>query len=113
MSSLSSSCPRKRRSAIAVLASIGLAFGSLVVPAVAAPVQTDEAATEVAASEAARAGNKSVRVLDKTDEVTEVRANPDGSFTSTSHVRPVRVKQANNTSWRRFDLNPYLVVRYS
>jgi hypothetical protein len=84
--------------AAALVVSCGLAFSSLVVPAVAAPQQAqaipDEAKTEAAAAQAAKAGNKSVRVLDKTDEITEVRANPDGSFTWTQHVRPVRVNRS-------------------
>ncbi|WP_436495335.1 LamG-like jellyroll fold domain-containing protein [Actinokineospora sp. HUAS TT18] len=86
------------RSAVAVALSFGLAFATMVVPTTAqaapTPVVADEAQTEAAASAAARTGKKSVRVLDKTDEITEVRANQDGSFTWTQHVRPVRVKQA-------------------
>lgn len=43
---------------------------------------------------AAKAAKKPIRVLDKTDESTEVLANPDGTFTWTQHLRPVRVKQS-------------------
>lgn len=98
MSSLSLACRRSGRLASALVVSLGVVLSTVVVPSVAVaapvPVVPDGAATEAAAMSAARAGGKSVRVLDKTDEVTEVRANPDGTFTWTQHVRPVRVKQS-------------------
>jgi concanavalin A-like lectin/glucanase superfamily protein len=79
-------------------------------PAVAAaPARSvpDEVAGEVAATAAARESGKSVRVADLTDETTEVRAEPDGSFTWTQHQRPVRVKQAGQ--WA--DVDTTLVKR--
>ncbi|WP_436495333.1 hypothetical protein [Actinokineospora sp. HUAS TT18] len=83
-----------RRSVVALLVAATvlspLAPGSV---AFAAPA-ADEAQTEAAASAAAKAGGKSVRVLEKTTETTEVRANPDGTFSWTQHLRPVRVKQS-------------------
>jgi hypothetical protein len=54
----------------------------------------DAAPTEAAASMAARLGHRSVLVESKMDETTEVRANPDGSFTALMHARPVRVRRA-------------------
>ncbi|MBC6451732.1 LamG domain-containing protein, partial [Actinokineospora sp. HBU206404] len=59
----------------------------------AAAAVPDEVATEAEAVVAARAGGKSVLVLDRTDESTDVRANPDGTFTWKQHVRPVRVRR--------------------
>ncbi|MCG8918149.1 DNRLRE domain-containing protein [Actinokineospora sp. PR83] len=67
-----------------------------VVPAAAEPVPAavpDEVATESGASAAARAGGRSVRVGDLTDETTEVVANPNGTFTLTQHRLPVRVRR--------------------
>ncbi|MBP2478605.1 hypothetical protein JOF53_007477 [Crossiella equi] len=62
-----------------------------------------EAATEVAASAAARQQNKPVQVAAKTTESSEVVANPDGTFTRTEHVSPVRAKRGE--SWVPIDLS--------
>ncbi|WP_436495331.1 LamG-like jellyroll fold domain-containing protein [Actinokineospora sp. HUAS TT18] len=102
----------RRRPLAGPLLAFSLLLSSLVVPAsaAAAPAATavpDEAPTAAAAQDAARKGNKSVRVVNETDESTEVRANPDGTFTWTQHVRPVRVKQSGK--WA--DADPTLVRR--
>lgn len=55
---------------------------------------SDAALTEDAAVAAARAGGERVRVESVTSETTEVWANPDGTFTSTSFARPVRTRRS-------------------
>ncbi|MEV4314900.1 hypothetical protein [Actinocrispum sp. NPDC049592] len=99
--------PRARRRALSVmLLSLTVCLSGLVVPAVtavAAPAAVpDETPDAASALLAARAANKSVRVLSQTDESTEVRANPNGSMTMTVHRQPVRVKQSGK--WAPVDL---------
>lgn len=57
---------------------------------------------EAAASAAAREYNTPVRVSDLTTETEDVLANPDGTFTWTQSVRPVRVRRGD--TWRPLDL---------
>ena len=61
----------------------------------------DAAADEVAAAAYARAGGKQVEVASETSETTQVLANPDGSWTMTQYLHPVRVKQG--TAWAPLD----------
>ncbi|WP_436501436.1 LamG-like jellyroll fold domain-containing protein [Actinokineospora sp. HUAS TT18] len=69
---------------------------TLVVPVLPAVAEAPDAVkTEAQASAVAKAADKSVRVLDLTDENTEVRALPDGTFSWRQHVRPVRVRRAD------------------
>ncbi|MGO1052196.1 LamG-like jellyroll fold domain-containing protein [Crossiella sp. CA198] len=75
----------------------------MVIPAVAAPAApVRDAATETAASNAARVQNQPVKVTAKTTETTEVMANPNGSFTLTEHIKPVRAKRGD--TWVPIDL---------
>ncbi|MFB9932206.1 LamG-like jellyroll fold domain-containing protein [Amycolatopsis halotolerans] len=60
---------------------------------VAAAAVPDTAADEVTAAAYAREGDKQVEVASETTETTQVLANPDGSWTMTQYVHPVRVKQ--------------------
>ncbi|GAB3134477.1 hypothetical protein GCM10027258_05440 [Amycolatopsis stemonae] len=53
----------------------------------------DTAPDEATAARFAGQGRKRVQVTGETTETAETFANPDGTFTTTRHVRPVRVKQ--------------------
>ena len=64
---------------------------------IAAAAVPDAAADEVTAAAYAREGGKQVEVASETTETTQVLANPDGSWTMTQYVHPVRVKQG--TAW--------------
>ncbi|MFC5286203.1 LamG-like jellyroll fold domain-containing protein [Actinokineospora guangxiensis] len=78
---------------------IAVLMGPVVVPptAVAAPVAyPDSAPTEATATVIARQTGKAVRVDALTDGSTEVLANPDGTFTMTQHVLPVRVERGDD-----------------
>lgn len=94
------------RSAVgAIVLSMAVACGGLLpATAVASPapvdapaVIPDSAADEATAAEFAKKGHKTVQVDDKTTEIAETVANPDGTLTQTQHLRPVRVKQ--NGAW--------------
>jgi len=75
----------------------------LAVVASADPVAAPGAVSgEAAASSAAVRFGKPVVVADKTSETEQVVANPDGSFTSTSSLRPVRVREGGE--WVPVDL---------
>ncbi|ADJ47281.1 LamG domain-containing protein [Amycolatopsis mediterranei S699] len=56
---------------------------------------------EVTATAYAREGGKPVEVTSETTETSQVMANPDGSWTMTQYVHPVRVKQAG--AWAPVD----------
>ncbi|MFJ9782539.1 LamG domain-containing protein [Amycolatopsis sp. NPDC101161] len=64
-------------------------------------VVPDSAPDEVTAAAYAREGNKSVEVTSETTETSQIKANPDGSWTMTQYVHPVRVKQAG--AWTPVD----------
>ncbi|GAA2790574.1 LamG domain-containing protein [Crossiella cryophila] len=75
----------------------------MVIPAVAAPAApARETGSESAARAAAKQQNKPVPVASKTTETGQVVANPDGSFTLTEHVQPVRVRRGDQ--WAPIDL---------
>lgn len=59
------------------------------------------AAAESTASAQAAATGTPVEVTDETTETTQVMANPDGTFTMTSNLQPVRVQQ--NGVWVPID----------
>ncbi len=65
-----------------------------VAPAQAAPSVPDSAPDEVTAAAYAREGGKQVEVTSETTETSQTLANPDGSWTMTQYVHPVRVQQA-------------------
>ncbi len=97
---------RARSGFRAVLLVVAVAFGVLPATAVVYPQQAaadtaiavpDSAADEVTAAQFAKKGHKTVQVTGKTTEIGETVANPDGSLTTTSHTRPVRVRQ--NGAW--------------
>ncbi|WP_370943433.1 LamG-like jellyroll fold domain-containing protein [Amycolatopsis sp. cg5] len=67
----------------------------------------DAAADQVTAAKWARQGNKKVLLTSKTTETSQTFANPDGSWTKTQYVHPVRVKQG--ADWTPVD--PTLVKR--
>ncbi|MFD9890120.1 LamG-like jellyroll fold domain-containing protein [Amycolatopsis sp. NPDC059027] len=81
----------------AALLSLAVTAAAVVValpPATAsAATVPNEAGDEATAVAFARAGSKQVLVTSKTTETSETRANPDGSWTLTQYVHPVRVKQ--------------------
>ncbi|MBP2478602.1 hypothetical protein JOF53_007474 [Crossiella equi] len=80
-----------------------LALSTVVIPGTAAQAApAREAATEAAASTAARQQNKPVQVTSRTTESSDVVANPDGTFTRTEHVSPVRAKRGD--TWVPIDL---------
>lgn len=80
-----------------------VALSTVVIPSVAAPAApVREASTEAAASTAARKQNQPVTVSGRTTETSLVVANPDGSFTHTEHVKPVRAKR--DDAWVSIDL---------
>lgn len=64
-------------------------------------VVPDSAPDEVTAAVYAREGNKPVEVTSETTETSQTTANPDGSWTMTQYVHPVRVKQAG--AWTPVD----------
>lgn len=72
-----------RRRTAALIIGVGSVLSLVSVPgqAAAAPMVPDAVRTEARALVAARAGGKSVLVMDRTDENTDVRANPDGTLT--------------------------------
>ncbi|WP_410564601.1 LamG-like jellyroll fold domain-containing protein [Amycolatopsis sp. cmx-4-61] len=53
----------------------------------------DTAPDEATAARYAGRAHKRVQVMDQTTETAETFAEPDGTFTTTRHLRPVRVKQ--------------------
>ncbi|GHG18740.1 hypothetical protein GCM10017567_41500 [Amycolatopsis bullii] len=67
----------------------------------AGPTVPDAAPDEVTAAAYARQGNKPVEVTSETTETSLTTANPDGSWTMTQYVHPVRVKQAG--TWTPID----------
>lgn len=76
--------------------------------ALALPSQTPQSTSqpgspERTASIAARRSGKPVEVVERTTPTERVVANPDGSFTATTHRRPVRAKKGN--SWQAVDAN--------
>jgi hypothetical protein len=97
-----SSCLRFRLGALFVV--LAVAFGvlpatafvspQLAAAATATPVP-DSASDAVTAVQYAMQGRKKVLVNDQTTETAETVANPDGTLTETSHVRPVRVRQGS------------------
>ncbi|RKT54106.1 concanavalin A-like lectin/glucanase superfamily protein [Saccharothrix australiensis] len=93
---------RARRRGLGVVLAAVLGFSVTAAPASAFaapdPVPTDEAA----ASAAARAQGRPVLVESLTSEVSEVRANPDGSFTMTQSLEPERVRRGSG--WVPVDL---------
>ncbi|WP_103352026.1 LamG domain-containing protein [Amycolatopsis sp. CA-128772] len=56
---------------------------------------------EITAAAYARAGGKPVEVTSETTETSQTLANPDGSWTMTQYVHPVRVRQAG--TWTPVD----------
>lgn len=56
---------------------------------------------EVTAASYAREGDKQVEVASETTETSQTLANPDGSWTMTQYVHPVRVKQG--ATWAPVD----------
>lgn len=56
---------------------------------------------EVTAASYAREGDKQVEVSSETTETSQTLANPDGSWTMTQYVHPVRVKQG--ATWAPVD----------
>ncbi|MEU0529105.1 LamG-like jellyroll fold domain-containing protein [Amycolatopsis tolypomycina] len=64
-------------------------------------VVPDSAPDEATAAAYAREGDKPVEVTSETTETSQVMANPDGSWTMTQYVHPVRVKQAG--AWAPVD----------
>ena len=81
--------------AVVVTAAVVVGSVSLVQPVLAAPAANvpDSAPDEAAATAYARAGDKPVEVSSETTETSRTVANPDGSWTATQYVHPVRVKQ--------------------
>ncbi len=61
----------------------------------------DSAPDEVTAAAYAREGGKQVEVASETTETSQTLANPDGSWTMTQYVHPVRVKQG--ATWAPVD----------
>src|SRR5206468_3500410 len=53
------------------------------------------------AGELAQSSDQPVEVTDETTETSQVMANPDGTYTLTSDLTPVRVKQGD--TWRPVD----------
>ena len=80
----------------ALLLCVAVAAGTVVtaLPAQAAAPVPDSAPDEVTAAAYAREGGKPVEVSSETTETSQTLANPDGSWTMTQYVHPVRVKQA-------------------
>ncbi|MFD9339090.1 LamG-like jellyroll fold domain-containing protein [Streptomyces sp. NPDC060028] len=72
-------------------------------PALAAGVTapTAPAGSMLAARQKATAQHKTVPVDSLTSQTSETVANPDGSFTSTTHLKPVRVRKGG--SWTPVD----------
>jgi hypothetical protein len=89
--------------AVVVTAAVVVGSVSLVQPVFAAPAANvpDSAPDEAAATAYARAGDKPVEVSSETTETSRTVANPDGSWTATEYVHPVRVKQG--TGWVPID----------
>ncbi|WP_150241802.1 hypothetical protein [Nocardiopsis quinghaiensis] len=71
------------------------------------PVLTEEARAEQAALEQAAETGESVPVEELLGERRDVVANPDGTFTATEYVQPVRTRQ--DDAW--VDTDPTLVER--
>ncbi|WIX85509.1 LamG-like jellyroll fold domain-containing protein [Amycolatopsis sp. DG1A-15b] len=89
----------------ALLVCVAVGVGTAVADA---PAQADtprvvpgSAPDEVTAAAYARAGGKPVEVASETTETSQTMANPDGSWTMTQYVHPVRVKQAG--AWTPVD----------
>ncbi len=81
---------------------LAVAFGILPATAFSRPAPAaadtvaqvpDTAPDEATAGRYAGLAHKRVQVLDQTNETAETFANPDGTFTTTRHLRPVRVKR--------------------
>ncbi|MDX3190372.1 hypothetical protein PV458_18345 [Streptomyces sp. MN03-5084-2B] len=79
-----------------------MAFGVLPATAFSRPASAaaetvaqapDTAPDQATAARYAGQARKRVQVLDQTNETAETFANPDGTFTTTRHLRPVRVKR--------------------
>ena len=86
-------------SALALSVLSGTAFGATTTPT---PSDSRLTAGSQAAAEAqARSTGKPVEVTDETTETQQVMAQPNGTFTLTSTLTPVRVKQ--NGVWRGID----------
>jgi hypothetical protein len=101
-SNVRSSCLRLRSQVLFLV--LAVAFGIFPAtafvrpaPAAAATAVPDTASDEVTAARYAEQAGKRVQVMDQTTETAETYANPDGTFTQTRHVRPVRVKRS--TGW--------------
>ncbi|MEU6280835.1 LamG-like jellyroll fold domain-containing protein [Streptomyces sp. NPDC047028] len=90
---------RRRTALVAVLA--GLVLGLPVLPAAAAASATRPTDPMSAARQQAKDGGHRVRVAAKTTQTTTIDANPDGTFTETTHLLPVRVKK--NGAWTKVD----------
>ncbi|XUL93994.1 hypothetical protein ACQ86D_51420 [Streptomyces galilaeus] len=77
-------------------------------PALAAPQQTTKSAAsqsrnpEAAASVAAVASGDRVEVTAQRTEMSQVFANPDGTFTQETNAAPVRARRADG-SWAAID----------
>ncbi|MEV6448739.1 LamG domain-containing protein [Amycolatopsis sp. NPDC051716] len=81
---------------------LAVAFGILPATAFSRPAPAaadtvaqvpDTAPDEATAARYAGLAHKRVQAMDQTTEAAETFANPDGTFTATRHLRPVRVKQ--------------------
>lgn len=89
--------------AAVVAGSISVAHNAIAAPGSAppAPQHVATAHSEADAVLQARQTGKPVEVLDKTTETRQILANPNGTFTLKTNVRPVRVKK--NDAWTPVD----------
>ncbi|GLY67241.1 LamG-like jellyroll fold domain-containing protein [Amycolatopsis taiwanensis] len=93
---------------VAVVASLIEPVGGFPIASAATAASVpDQAPDEASAMAFARQGNKSVLVSSATNETSQTVANPDGSWTLTEYVHPVRVRQGSG--WA--DIDTTLVKR--
>ncbi|WP_249227151.1 LamG-like jellyroll fold domain-containing protein [Kutzneria sp. CA-103260] len=67
----------------------------------AAPASTTQTPSETSAAAQARRTGAAVEVADEGSETRTVVANPDGTFTMSSHIEPIRVRRDN--AWTPVD----------
>ncbi|MFI5736554.1 LamG-like jellyroll fold domain-containing protein [Kribbella sp. NPDC051587] len=93
------------RTSVAVLAAIAvLTSGLQATPTVAAPPPVPKIGRNAQeAAKFAAAGGAPVEIADRTTELSQTFANPDGSLTAKLSNAPVRVKQGD--AWRAVDTN--------
>ena len=90
---------RSRLGAVVGVVAIGLSLTSpmtMAPTAAAAPSVPDAVADPATAVKLAHQANKQIQVTSETGEASETVANPDGTWTLTTHAEPVRMRRDNN-----------------